>query len=107
MEPATAELRILPHYTGDRDLSQALAHSHGRELLWLEILLNGDFPWQAHLTDPAVRAAYDKACLWYSHFATMIGGRIKRPPLEPRTGVLDMREHRRFLEALEFAAHRS
>lgn len=101
--PAT-RLRILPYYTGYVSLEEALRDSRGVGLLWLEILFNPDVVWQDYLHRPEVRSAYDKACVWYSHFKTMIEGRTGRPPLPPRAGEIDMREHRRFLEALQFVA---
>ena len=40
------EMILIPHYTGDQTLEQALSNPKSLGLLWLEILLNGDFPWQ-------------------------------------------------------------
>lgn len=104
LNSSAAPLRILPYYTGHASLEEALRDPRGVRLLWLEILFNGDVPWQDYLDRPEVRTAYDKACVWYGHFKTMIQGRTGRPPLEPRHGEIDMREHRRFLEAPRFVA---
>ncbi|MEW6324207.1 MAG: hypothetical protein AB1515_02350 [Nitrospirota bacterium] len=97
-------LIVIPHYTGDRTLEQVLRNPKSSGLLWLEVLLNGDFPWQKHLNDPQVMAAYEKACIWYGHFKTMVSGHTGRHPLEARPGEIDAREYRKFQEALLFVA---
>jgi hypothetical protein len=99
-----SRLVIIPYYTGDRTLDEVLNNPKSVGLLWLEILLNGGFPWGEHLDDPQVNAAYEKACIWYGHFKTMISGRTGRGPLEPRAGTIDEREYRRFQKALLFVA---
>ncbi len=104
MDSPEQRLRVIPYYTGDNTLEEVLSNPKSRGLLWLEILLNGEFPWKAHLEQPQVRVAYEKACVWYGHFKTMINGRIGREPLEVRTGRIDEREYRRFQEALLFVA---
>lgn len=106
MSPSKRSLRVIPYYTGDSTLDEVLNNPTSRGLLWLEILLNGDFPWEAHLDHPQVLAAYEKACIWYGHFKTMIFGRTGRGGLEPRVGKIDEREYRRFQEALTFVAGR-
>jgi hypothetical protein len=104
MVSTTQRLHVIPYYTGDSTLEEVLNNPTSGGLLWLEILLNGAFPWEAHLEQPQVRVAYDKACVWYSHFKTMISGRTGRGALEPRAGKIDEREFRRFQEALLFVA---
>lgn len=106
------KLQILPHYTGDQTLEEALKNPKGLSLLWLEILFNGEIPWK-DLDIPEVKTAYEKACAWHGHFKTMIEGHVgprslkgKGGELEDRGGEIDMREHRKFLEALYFAAGR-
>ncbi len=102
--PELPLLHILPFYTGDTFLADALAHPAGRRLLWLEILLNGDFPWERFRDVPEVDAAYAKACLWYGHYKTMIDGHVGRTPLECKAGEIDEKEIRTFQEAIAFAA---
>jgi hypothetical protein len=100
-------LRILPFYTGDMTLDEVLKNPKSVRLLWLEILLNGEIPWENYLHQPEVKAAYEKACLWYGHFKTMIEGHTGRRPLDARRGKIDPREYRRFLEVLNFVSGRS
>ncbi len=97
-------LRLLPYYTGDLTLEAAVENPKSVRLLWLEILLNRDCPWEAHWDQPVVRAAHDKACAWHGHFKTMIEWHIGPVPLVTRKAPIDMREQRRFLEALQFVA---
>jgi len=106
-DPISAQdppLRLLPYYTGDQTLEAALKHPADLRLLWLEILLNDDFPWDSYRHLPKVEAAYEKACLWYGHYKTMIDGHIGRAPLEAKTGKIDEKEIRTFQEALNFAS---
>ena len=100
-------LRILPFYTGDMTLDEALKNPKSVRLLWLEILLNGQIPWENYLHQTEVKAAYEKACLWYGHFKTMVEGHAGRRSLEARRGKIDPREYRRFLEVLNFVSGRS
>ena len=101
------KLRIIPFYTGDVTLEEALRNKKGLSMLWLEILLNDRISWELYLEVPEIRIAYDKACLWYGNFKTMIDGFIGRRPLELRKGKIDDREYRKFLEAINFVAGRS
>ena len=101
------QLRIIPSYTGDEALEDALKNPRSARLLWLEILLNDEVPWEDHLANPLVRSAYEKACIWYSHFLTLVNGHTGRQPLPTRDGTIDMREHRRFLEALNLVTTRT
>lgn len=97
-------LRIIPFYTGDQTLEDSLRHPASLKLLWLEILLNGDFPWENYRHFPEVEAAYEKACIWYGHYKTMIDGHIGRIPLETKAGEIDEKEIRTFQEAINFAS---
>jgi len=97
-------------------LEKILKNPKSISLLWLEILFNDKIQWENHLNQPEVKAAYEKACLWYVHFKTMVEGHTGRKPLEIRMGhdprrarcpceeKIDDREYRRFLEALNFVA---
>ena len=98
------KLRIIPSYTGDETRGECLKHPKSVGLLWLEILLNGEIPWENYLDRREVKAAYEKACVGYGHFKTMIQGYTGRKPLNPLPGEIDEREHRRFLEALNLVA---
>ena len=100
-------LQIISNYTGDQALDEALRNPRSAQLLWLEILLNDEVHWEDHLANPQVRNAYEKACTWYGHFKTLVDGHIGRKPLQTRDGPIDMREHRRFLEALNLVTSRS
>ncbi len=97
-------LKILPYYTGDRTLAAALANKKSLDLLWLEILFNDRLEWERYLGVPAIRAAHNKARVWYGHFKTMIDGATGRRPLPRAAGRIDDRECRKFLEALNFVA---
>lgn len=96
--------RIIPYYTGDETLEEMLKRPKSVSLLWLEILFNDKIPWEKHLNQPEVKMAYEKACVWYTHFKTMIESHAGRDPLETRTGKIDDRKYRRFLEALNFVS---
>ncbi|TAJ98473.1 MAG: hypothetical protein EPO39_18175 [Candidatus Manganitrophaceae bacterium] len=100
-------LQIIPFYTGDENLEAALANPKSLRLLWLEILVNGDIPWEKYLNRPGVSVAYEKACAWYTQFKTMVEGNTGRKPLPLRRGEVDMKEYRLLLEALNFVASRS
>ena len=95
-------LRIIPCYTGDKTLDEVLRNKKSLKMLWLEILLNDHILWESYLNVPEVKIAYDKACVWYSNFKTMIDGAVGRKPLRKTTGKIDDREYRKFLEALNF-----
>jgi len=97
--------RIIPSYTGVQTLEASLEDPKSLRLLWLEILLNGNFPWEAYQDLPEVESAFEKACIWYGHYKTMIDGLIGRPPLPRRTGKIDEREIRTFQEAIYFASN--
>jgi hypothetical protein len=96
--------RIIPYYTGDETLEEILKNPKSVGLLWLEILLNDEILWENYLNRPEIKSAYEKACVWYAHFKTMIEGHAGRKPLEVRMGKIDDREYRRFLEALNFVS---
>ncbi len=95
-------LRVIPFYTGDKTLEDVLKNPASLRLLWIEILLNGAFPWLTYCHLAEVKTAYDKACVWYGHFKTMIDGLTDRPPLEIKKGKIDERESRKLFEALNF-----
>ena len=97
-------LLLYPHYTGLRTLDEVLADPKKGGLLWLEILLNDQVPWEKHLNRPEVRAAHEKACVWYGHFKTMIQLHANRQPLPSRPGKIDERDYRKLLEALNFVS---
>ena len=97
-------LRVIPYYTGDETLEEILQRPKSVSLLWLEILFNDKISWEKHLDQTEVKVAYEKACVWYAHFKTMIDGHVGRNPLAIRTGKIDNREYRRFLEALNFVS---
>lgn len=97
-------MKIIPFYTGDETLEEALRNRKSISMLWLEILLNDHISWERYLDVPEIRIAYDKACLWYSNFKTMVDGVTGREPLRKREGKIDDREYRKFLEALNFVA---
>lgn len=103
----STRLRIIPFYTGDENLDAALANPKSVRLLWLEVLFNGEFPWEEYLDRSEVSVAYEKACAWYSQFKTMIEGHAGKRSLPLRGGKVDMREYRILLEALSFVASRS
>lgn len=97
-------LRVIPFYTGIQSLEMLLDHPASLRLLWLEILLNGDFPWEKYRHHPEVEAAYEKATIWYGHYKTMIDGLVGRPSFEAKTGKIDEREIRKFQEAVSFVS---
>ena len=99
-----SKLRIIPFYTGDETLDEALKNKKSISLLWLEILFNDCISWESHLAIPEIKSAYEKACVWYSNFRTLINSTTKRGPLKSREGKIDDREYRKFLEALNFVA---
>lgn len=45
-------LRVIPFYTGDLTMDDVLRHPSSLKLLWIEILLNRDFSWEAYLGRP-------------------------------------------------------
>ncbi|MBI3352171.1 MAG: hypothetical protein HY036_06300 [Nitrospirae bacterium] len=80
-----------------------LDHKNYR-VLWLEILFNDRVSWETYLDRPEVREAYQKACIWFSQFKTMIQAHTGRKPLESRSGKIDPKDYRQFLEALNFVS---
>ena len=97
-------LLIYPYYTGDEKLDQVLANPKSLKLLWLEILFNDSIPWKAYFHRSEVKGAYDKACIWYTRFKTMIQAHTSRSPLESQTGPFNQKEYRKFTEALAFVS---
>ena len=94
--------KLIPYYTGKRDLDEIVRDKKSSSILWLEILLNDGFDWERYLDIKEVRTAYDKACVWYGHFSTIIKHHINRKPLRTKKGRIDEKEYRRFIEALNF-----
>jgi hypothetical protein len=83
-------------------LEEALRDPRAVRLLWLEILVNDGLdlgPWRDH---PAVRAAYAKACRWFSTYGHLVQALIFREPLPHDATPVDPREYRTFAEALRF-----
>lgn len=99
------KLKIIPHFTTLATLKNALEDKRGIKLLWLEILLNGDINWEDYCDVPEINTAYEKACIWYTNFRSMIDANVKRPPLRMIKGRVDNREYRRLIEALNFVRH--
>ena len=99
-----AHLRIIPYYTGIKNLDSFLKKGKNPELLWLEILLNDEIRWESYLRAKEVKKAYQKACIWYSNFKTLIDFYIKREPLKIIKARIDLKDYRKFLEALNFVA---
>lgn len=97
-------LKIIPFYTGVKTLEEVLKDKKSLSLLWLEILFNDSIDWESHLDIEKIRAAYDKACIWYSNFTTVVESYAGRKPLEAKKGKIDNKEYRKFLEALNFIA---
>ena len=97
-------LKVLRAYTGASDLKEALKDPKSSQMLWLEILFNDTFDWEANLKNPAVLSAYRKASIWYYNFRTMINLAKKRKPLKIFAGAWDEREYRKFLEVLNFVS---
>jgi len=100
-------LKIIPHYTGKKDLKEILEDRKSLSMLWLEILLNDSLDWHGYLDTEEIKIAYEKSCIWYGHFRNVIESSIKRRPLEKKEGKIDDRELRKFLEALNFVSTRS
>lgn len=72
------------------------------DLLWLEILVNDGIPWEDYLHILEINNAYQKACIWYTNFKTMLNTVVKRKPLLNINGKVDDREYRKFVEVLNF-----
>lgn len=104
MNASEGKLRIIPYYTGEETIEEAIGSKVGRKLLWLEILFNDGIDWGGYLNIPEVKDAHEKACAWYGKFKTMVDGNIKRKPLPTRDEKIDYREYRRFMEALNFVS---
>lgn len=96
-------LKIISSYTGIKKLDEAVSDRKSRSLLWLEILFNEDISWE-RIRHPAVKKSYEKACLWYWAFKSLINSCVKRKPLALKKGRPDPRDYRKFLEALNFVS---
>ena len=98
------QLRIIPFYTGDKTLDEALRNKRSLKILWLEILFNDLIPWEDHLYIAEIKTAHEKASLWYHNFKTMVDWSVRRKPLIGPKGKIDYREYRKFLEVLNFVS---
>lgn len=98
------KLKVIPYYTGKGTLEEALKDKRAAGLLWLEIIFNDSFKWEGYLNIQEIKDSYEKACIWYSNFRSLIQGHTKRKPLKRIEGKVDNREYRRFLEVLNFAS---
>lgn len=100
-------LTLLPAYLGTSSIAEAARTVRGQRMLWLEILVNDQLdltPWKS---DPAVQAAYQTACRWYTQYRRLITFLLDRTPLPIDAGPIDSRDYRAFAEALSFVcAHR-
>src|SRR5574341_648410 len=100
-------LRLLPAYLGTTSIREVLQTARGQRMLWLEILVNDQLdltPWKS---EPAVQAAYQTACRWYTQYRRLITFLLDRAPLPIDSGPIDSRDYRAFAEALSFVyAHR-
>jgi len=97
-------LRLIPYYTNRKSLEETLKDRRAINLLWLEILFNDSIDWEGYLDIKEIREAYEKACIWYCNFKTLIEAHIKRKPLKRIYGNIDSREYRRFIEVLNFVS---
>lgn len=100
----TSGLRLLPAYTGVSSLREALNDPRSKQVLWLEILFNDQLDLGLLLGHPTGRAAYAKACRWFSTYRSLILAVIPRTPLPFDPGSVDQREYRTFVEALHFVS---
>lgn len=99
-----AQLKIIPYYTGIKNLESFLKKERSLKILWLEILLNDSIKWEDYLRTKEVKKAYQKACVWYSNFKTLIDFYIKRKPLKRIKSRIDLKDYRKFQEALNFVS---
>jgi hypothetical protein len=104
LEKNKTSFLLIPYYTGLDSLEDVLREPRARGLLWLEILFNDQVPWEDYLDKPEIQSAYQKACIWYSHFKTMVLYSTRRKPLKTKTGPIDEKDYRKFLEALNFVS---
>lgn len=98
------KLRLIPFYTKKENLEDALKDKKALNLLWLEILFNDSVDWERFLGIKEIKEAYEKACIWYWNFKTLIEGCTYRKPLKKIKGKVDIREYRKFIEALNFVS---
>ncbi len=97
-----SQLKVIPYFTGHRDINDVLKNKKALSLLWLEILFNDDFDWDSKLESNEITIAYEKACIWYNKFKYLIEISTRRKPLEEKQGVINYKEYRRFIEVLNF-----
>ena len=101
---ASGELKLLPAYTGAVSLAAALLDPRAVRLLWLEILVNDQLDLEPWWDRPEVRAAYGKACRWFTAYRHLVEALVRRGPLPRDPGPIDPREYRTFAEALRFVS---
>jgi len=98
------KLRLIPFYTNKENLEDALRDKKAQSLLWLEILFNDTVAWEDLLGIKEIKEAYEKACIWYWNYKTLIEGYTHRKPLKKIKGKVDTREYRKFIEALNLVS---
>lgn len=97
-------LLLFPSYTGQLTLEEVLSDRDRHHLLWLEILLNDRISWENYINQPEIDEAYEKACIWFTQYKTMIQSHTGRKPLKNMTGKADPNDYRKFIEALSFVS---
>ena len=95
-------LVLLPAYLGISSIEDALQTARGRQILWLEILLNDQLDLTARLSKQEFCEAYQTACRWYTHYRRLITYLFNRTPLPLDSGPIDFRHYRLFSEAARF-----
>jgi len=101
----TTVTKILPYYAGVHRLSDVLKEHRTVRYLWLEILFNDTVKWE-EMDNPLVQEAFHKASLWYSQYRRLISSSIQRAPLPYRSGKIDRRDERQFMEGFQFVCSR-
>jgi len=99
---AEQPLTLLSAYLGTTSIAEAIRTVRGRRILWLEILVNDQLDMTQWKSDPAVQAAYQTACRWYTRYRRLITFLLNRTPLPVDGGPIDFRDYRAFAEALSF-----
>lgn len=98
------KLKIIPYYTGIKDINETLKNEKALNLLWLEILFNDSIDWEKYSTIKDVKESYEKACNWYSNYKTLVENYAHRKPLKVSKSSIDQKEYRKFIEALNFVS---
>lgn len=100
-------LKLLPAYLGTSSIDEALQTEKGRQILWLEILLNDQLDPTPWLSNEDFCKAYQTAYRWYTHYRSLITHIFNRVSLPHDPGPIDFREYRRFSEAAYFVYERT